>query len=413
MTAQKISLTNLRIFDGDSFCPDLTMITVCNGIISAVEPAELSTGCDSDQIDMRGLYALPGMIDAHTHLIAGEGRGEGDAMGAFRTFECARKTLACGVTTVRDMSARNWLDLQYRDAVREGVIMGPDLFASGRGLTITGGNVHQRCVEVDGPDEVRKEIRRHIKMGVDWIKLMGVTGALSSAVRHPLAPQFRRDEIAAGCDEAHRAGYRVAAHAHGLDGIRNAVLGGVDTIEHGIYLDDVVAEEMVRRGCALVPTFMNDLAFERAHAAGKVPARSIARRQKLADEGLPLPTPEARMALARKHGVTVIAGTDIGGNPNSHHGENALEVILLARTGFSATEALRAATGGAADALGMHDRGRLAVGKRADIVLATKDLSADVEWLARADTIAAVFKEGQIAFANDDVSEKLKRQERR
>lgn len=407
MTGPAIRLTNLRIFDGDAFRSDLTSITVSDGIITAVEPTAALPDTGSVRLDMRGLYALPGMIDAHTHLIAGEGAGEGEAMGAFRTINGARKMLARGVTTVRDMSARDWMDLQYRDAVREDLLDGPDMFASGRGLTITGGNVHQRCVEVDGPDEVRKQIRHHIKKGVDWIKLMGVTGAMSTTDRHPLAAQFRPEEIEAACDEAHRAGYRVAAHALGLDGIRNAVLGGVDTIEHGIYLDDAVAEEMARRGRVLVPTLLNDLAFERARTAGKLSASSIARRQKLADEGLKLPTPEARMALARKHGVTVITGSDIGGNPNSHHGESALEIILLARTGYSTTEALHAATGGAADALGMGDRGRIAVGKRADIVLVTKDLSVDVEPLSDAETIAAVFKLGQLVAANNDVQRKL------
>lgn len=416
MSATTFRLTNLGIFDGDRSLSGLTSVTITGDRIVGVAPSEApADGSAAIEIDMRGYYALPGIIDAHTHLVGGDvvagvadyatsrRTSEPEGMQAFRTVEAARKTLSRGITTVRDMSGRDYIDIQYRNAIRTGVIDGPDLLASGIGLTITGGHVHMRCIEVDGPDEVRKETRRHIRAGVDWLKLMGVTGGMATVGRHPLAAQFLPEEIAAATFEAHRANVRVAAHAHGTEGIRNAVLNGVDTIEHGIYLDDATAEEMAKRGTILVPTLLNDLAFERARDAGTLPQAAIARRQKLADEGFPMPTPQARVALARKHGVTVIAGTDVGGNAACRHGDNALEIVMLARAGMSAVEALNAATGRSADALGLDDRGRIAPGKLADIVLTTADVARDVERLGDAATIAAVFKRGRLFSGIPDV----------
>lgn len=186
------------------------------------------------------------MVQGASDYHASRRTGEAIGMQAFRTVEAARLTLSRGTTTVRDLTGRDYIDVQLRDAFAEGIIDGPRVLTSGLGLTITGGHVHMRCVEVDGPDAVRHEVRNHVKHHVDWIKLMGVTGGMSTLGRHPLAPQFSREEIRAAVDEAHRASCRVAAHAHGPEGIRNAVLEGVDTIEHGIYLDDHAAEIMKR-----------------------------------------------------------------------------------------------------------------------------------------------------------------------
>lgn len=416
MGSQIFRLTNLGVFDGDRSHSDLITITISGDEIVGIGPsAAAKQGAEGVEIDMRGYFALPGLIDAHTHLVGGDvvpgvadysaSRRSSDTEGmqAFRTIEVARKTLSRGFTTVRDMTGRDFIDIQYREAVRSGIIQGPDLLASGIGLTITGGHVHMRCVEVDGPHEVRKEVRRHIKQGVDWIKLMGVTGGMATIGRHPLAAQFLPEEIAAATGEAHRANTRVAAHAHGIEGIRNAVLNGVDSIEHGIYLDDETAEEMAKRGTILVPTLLNDLTYQTALAAGTLSPAAIARRRKLADEGFPIPTTEERVGLARKHGVTVIAGTDVGGNAACRHGDNALEIVMLARSGMSATEALHAATGGSADALHLFDRGRLAAGKLADLVLTTVDVAQDVERLSDPSIIAAVFKRGQLFTSVPDI----------
>ncbi len=414
LSAGPMTLRYLSVFDGDNVRKGLVDITIDAGKIARIAASDDPTGrIEGPEIDLRGYYALPGFIDAHTHLVGGDvvqgaadyasSRRTGEAIGmqAFRTAEAARLTLSRGVTTVRDLTGRAYLDVQVRDAIAEGIVEGPRVLTSGLGLTITGGHVHMRCVEVDGPKEVRREVRSHVKAGVDWIKLMGVTGGMATVGRHPLAPQFTRKEIRAGVDEAHRANLRVAAHAHGPEGIRNAVLEGVDTIEHGIYLDDNAAEIMAEKGLVLVPTLLNEKGWIDGLAAGTLPAAAIARRQAFADEGFPYPTPEQRIAMARKHGVRVIAGTDVGGNANCRHGMNAIEMAMLADAGMSNIEALRAGTSASAEALGLKDCGRIAVGLPADIVLSARDISNDIHCLSAPETIAAVFKGGRLAAAAD------------
>jgi imidazolonepropionase-like amidohydrolase len=405
-------LANVRVFDGLEHVVERTHVDVDGDRIVAVGAAT-PPAPDAATIDLAGMTLLPGLIDAHTHLVGGDVvAGAADyaasrrlheptGLQAYRTAAAARTTLMRGVTSVRDMSGSEYLDVQLAQAVEAGIVDGPTVLAAGPGLTITGGHVHLRCTEVDGPDEVRKEVRRQIKHGVRWIKLMGVTGGMATAGRHPLAPQFTREEIAAATDEAHRAGVRVGAHAHGPEGIRNALEGGVDSIEHGLYLDDALAALMAERGVFLVPTLMNELKYEQALAAGRVSAAAVAQRQRLADEGHPIPTPEARMAIARRQGVRVVAGTDAGGNALVRHGDNAEELLMLVRTGFTPLEALAAATGRAAEAIGLADRGRVAPGFRADLVLTRGDPTVDVAALVGEGAIAAVVKDGRVVRVAD------------
>ena len=403
-------LTNARIFDGLERVIERGWIEIDGGTIVQVEDASAqpppADGVDSH--DLVGATLMPGLIDAHTHLVGGDvvpgahdyasGRRlhESDGMAAYRTAAAALHTLRRGITAVRDLTGRAYLDVDLATAIEAGIIDGPTVRAAGLGLTITGGHVHQRCVEVDGPHEVRKEVRRQVKRGVHWIKLMGVTGGMSSAGRHPLAAQFTLEEIRAAVDEAHRAGVKVAAHAHGGEGIMNAIDGGVDTVEHGLFLDDESAARMAERGTVLVATLMNDMKYQEALERGLVPATALRQRQRLVDEGFVMPTPEERMATARRHGVRVIAGTDAGGNAMVRHGENANELVMLQRTGFSALEALAAGTGHAAQVVGLPGRGRVAVGAIADLIVVPGDPTRDVGILASDGGIGTVIKGGRI-----------------
>lgn len=401
-----------RLFDGDAL-HDGALVEIDDDRIVRVRPVGSVSDDRSDgrtEVDLRDLTVLPGLIDAHTHLVGGdvvagaasyaESRrlDEPEGLQAFRTLEAAQRTLRAGITTVREMSGRDFLDVQLARAVDEGLVRGPTVIPSGLGLTITGGHVHRRCVEVDSPDEVRKEVRRHIKYGARWIKLMGVTGGMSTVGRDPLAPQFTIDEIRAGVDEAHRAGARVAVHAHGSEGIANAIEAGVDTIEHGTYLTDALAEAMAEKGIALVPTLMNEMKYREALERGEVGDAVIRQRRKLADEGRPVPTPEDRIAIALRHGVTIIAGTDCGGNALCRHGDNVQELLMLVATGLSPVDALRAATGVAADTLNLPEHGRIREGCRADLVLCHGDATADTGVLATEGGIAGVIKNGELAF---------------
>lgn len=405
-------LHNATVFDGWDIHPATSIKVVGQFITEVASSTSKPASTHEDtvtEIDLTGYTVLPGLIDAHTHLVGGDvvaganaygasrRMGEPQGLQALRTFAAAQRTLQAGFTTVRDMSGRDYLDVQFAQAVEEGVVTGPTLIPSGLGLTITGGHVHNRCVEVDGVDEVRKEVRRHIKQGARWIKLMGVTGGLSTVGRDPLAPQFTVEEIRAAVEEAHRAGVRVAAHAHGTEGIRNAVEGGVDSIEHGTYLTDDIAQRMAEQGTLLVPTLMNEMKFQEAVADGRVGETVVRQRALLAAQGRPIPSPEDRLAVARRHGVTVLVGTDCGGNALCRHGENANELLMLTRVGFSPLEALRAATGLAAKHLDLPYRGRIAEGCRADLVVCSTDVTRDLTGLVNKGGIAGVIKEGNLA----------------
>lgn len=406
-------LRNATVFDGQRVRRGASVEVAGERIVAVHEteiPPSATASHTSTVVDAAGLTLMPGLIDAHTHLTGGdvvagavsyeESRrlSEPQGMQAFRTLEAAQRTLRAGFTTVRDMSGRDYLDVQLARAIDEGIVTGPTVLPSGLGLTITGGHVHRRCVEVDSPEEVRKEVRRHVKNGARWIKLMGVTGGMSTMGRDPLAPQFTLDEIRAGVDEAHRANARVAVHAHGAQGIANAIEAGVDTIEHGTYLTDELADRMAERGIALVPTLMNEMKFREALDAGRVGERVVTQRQRLADEGRPIPTAEDRMKLACRHGVTVLAGTDCGGNALCRHGDNAHELLMLVATGMSPVEALHAATGLAADTLGLPDRGWIRPGHIADLTLCFGDATADVGCLTAEGGIAGVIRNGRLVF---------------
>jgi imidazolonepropionase-like amidohydrolase len=227
------------------------------------------------ELDLRDHFVLPGLIDVHAHLtLAPEpeldyGELSGAALGILGVVH-AERTLRAGFTTVRDPGGPHYADVALRDAIRAGRVPGPRLFVSGPVLTITGGHgavgnwappevrIESGAVAVvDGADEVRREIRRHQKHGVDFIKVIA-TGGIFTVGTEPGAAAFTPAELAAAVDEARKRGQKVAAHAHGLEGIRNAVLAGVHSIEHGSFLDEATARLMVERGTFLVPDVLAD-----------------------------------------------------------------------------------------------------------------------------------------------------------
>jgi imidazolonepropionase-like amidohydrolase len=281
-------------------------------------------------------------------------------VAALRTAEAARRTLLAGVTTIRTAGSRDYLDLDVRDVIRLGLTPGPRILGSGRGLTITGGHLAEVCMEVDGVDEVRKAVRQHVKRGVDSIKLM-----LSAGVATPgldvQAAQFSPEEVRAAVYEAHRAGKKVLTHAIGLAGIRNAIEGGVDSIDHGQFLDEEAAVRMRERGIYLVPTFGPGYYYAEVRKAE--PWR-IERAEAVKDQH------DRAFRLALEVGVPVAMGCDCGAPSRMPNGENALELELMVRHGMTTEHAIRAATSEAARLLGIADTvGTIAPGKLADLVV--------------------------------------------
>ena len=331
-------------------------------------PASLATAAIHDLGDVT---LMPGMFDCHVHLGFDGGpdpvarmKGETDAEQLVLMLRSARRLLSVGVTTARDLGARSFLDITVRDAVAAGLARGPRLLTAGRPITVTGGHCWFMGAECDTADDVRTMVRLHHKMGVDAIKVMS-TGGFMTAGSAPWHAQFTVEQLRAAVEEAHRVGKPVAAHAHGVEGIRRAVEAGVDTLEHCSFVhadghhgvDDDLVAAIAASGATVCPTIHLRL---RVVVAARGPGY----------------TP-ALMSLVRA-GVPVVAGTDAGINFVPHHGYVG-GLQSMAWLGMAHDDVLHAATGRAAAALGLgHVTGRLAPGLAADLIAVGGDPRADL-----------------------------------
>ena len=343
-------------------------------------------------IDQRNRFVLPGLIDSHVHLTSELGPNQlieevtlTPADGALRGAENARKTVLAGFTTVADLGANNDSIFALRRAIREDRIPGPRIIASGSAITPDGGHADANgfsphVLEVlrsesacSGADECRRAVRRQIQAGGDVFKITATGGVLSNT-NAGLAQQLNDDELAAIVESAHAMGRRVTAHAHGVDGINAALRAGVDSIEHGSYINrDSVS--LLRQGNRyLVPTLMAGWWVGQLAEQGGVltPAQTTKARQVSRDM--------ANMGrFARQNNVRVAFGTDTGVSP---HGMNAREFQLLVASGFSPLQAIQTATINAADHLQLNNEtGRIIPGLAADIIAVDGDPLADVSTL--------------------------------
>lgn len=320
---------------------------------------------DAQTIHMPGATILPGLIESHAHL-SYDGQPGTKKRSFSRTdpalvavmLASARELLSVGVTTVRDLGARDNLSLEAREIIAQGIARGPRMIVAGAQVTTTGGHTWQNHGRADSPDELRKLVRSQHKAGVDLIKV-NATGGFMTAGSAPWFAQFSADEFDAIVEEAHRLGKRVAAHAHGVEGIRRALDAGVDTIEHCTF---VAGEGRVEPDLDLIDALAAAGTYVCATATFNLPSMMRA-----------TPTFVPPVALMRERGVRIIAGNDAGvdGVPHSAY-VGGLETLLL--FGFSPEEILVAATSLAAEALGIAAiAGRLAVGMSADLIAVAGD----------------------------------------
>ena len=360
---------NATLLDGTGRLDERSGLLVSDGRIEAVGPTVDLEARRREPgvavVDLAGRTLMPGLIDTHVHLAGGdfEPNREGDPVGlaAFRMVPPAARTLQAGFTTIRVAGSRDFLDVDLRDAIAEGVVTGPRILASGRGLTTTGGHYHNWCaVEVDGVDAVRREVRRHVKRGVDSIKLM-LSPGIATEGSDVNTEQFSLDEVQAAVYEAHKVGKSVLSHAIGLGGIRNGVEAGVDSIDHGHYLDEEQAVRMKEKGIYLVPTFGPTYYYVHQRQAE-------AWRVERAEQVEPLHSATFKIAL--DVGVPIAMGCDCGAQSRMPNGENALEIELMVQHGMAPMAAILAATREAARLTRILDRvGTLETGKAADLIV--------------------------------------------
>ena len=401
-------LTNLNLIDGSGREPIAdAVIAISKGkIVYAGAASGWMEAEQSVTLDLHGQYVLPGLIDAHVHL---SGSGEADSQFevptgamALKILSNAQKNLAAGITTVRDLGGWSELEFDVRRAIQRGEFAGPRMCLAGRFISITeaGADYYVGMYRVaDGVDEVRKAVREQVKHGADVIK-MGVTGAVLVENGVPGATHFNVDEMQALVDEAKKFGKPVAMHAHGIDGITKAVDAGVNTLEHGTYLyqDPNVIWHMALRGVFLVPTLKVGWDIILANDSN-IPDWIM--QKNIDSQG----DAERSLKLAYEAGVPIAMGSDVG-TPLNYHGENALEVYWMHKAGLSAMDALVAATGNAAKALGWDSwLGTLEAGKVADLIVHAKNPLEDLRVLADKASLQFVMKDGMVVTAGHAGSE--------
>ncbi len=360
-------------------------------IVKCGRQGELEIPDGTEIIDYSGKVIMPGLIDAHVHLCLKPVADpfeilleESAGRTAIRAVEHARETLKAGVTTVRDMSGKDYVDLDLRDAVAEGNIVGPRILASGKNLAMTGGHGWPTAEEVDGPAQARRGARKQIKEGADQIKIMATGGVMTEGVK-PGAPQMTENEMRAAIEEAHKADRKTAAHAQGTEGIKNALRAGIDSIEHGIFLDEQSINLMKENGVYLVPTLAAPHWISEKGEESGIPDYAVEKSDDVIEDH------RDSFRKAHEAGVKIAMGTDAG-TPFNEHGRNYKELELMVENGMTCREALIAATTGGAKLLGISAKtGSIAPGKEADLLVLGKNPLEKIENL---ETLERIYLRG-------------------
>jgi len=373
--------------------------------IAKVAPSSEVTSASGDTtIDLPDATVLPGLIDMHTHLtfdlnsLGYQGLSISTAREALHGARNARRTLEAGFTTVRNVGAKDYADIALRDAINDGDVIGPRIVASGPALGITGGHCDDNLLPpafhlqgdgvADGVEAVQHKVREVIKYGADVIKICATGGVLSKG-DDPNASQFTLEEMKAIVADAHRLGRKVAAHAHGAEGVRWASEAGVDSIEHGHLMDDAAIATLKKNGTYLVPTLFLTEYMQQNMEHSDVPEYSKQKMRWIASAA------QQNVKKAFDAGVKVAFGTDAAVYP---HGLNAGEFHVYVKLGMTPLAAIQTATINASDLLGSKfNVGTLEPGKFADIVAVDGDPTKDVTILEH---VRFVMKGGAV-YKND------------
>jgi len=370
------------------------VITVAGGRIQAVGDSRTAIPPDAEIIDLSGAFVLPGLMDMHVHLM-----GYLDAQYFNHYFVSphraviggvvhAERTLLAGFTTVRNVGAADYQDVALRDAIEAGEVPGPRMVVSGPGLGITGGHCDENSLNytfeeradgvADGPWAVRAQVRKNVKYGADLIKFCATGGVFSKGTVAGQT-QYTLEEMQAIVDEAHMHGRKVAAHAHGTEGIKRAITAGVDSIEHASYLDEEAIRMAKKQGTWLAMDIYNTEYTLAEGEANGVPQENLDK-----DREVGIRQRESFSAAA-KAGARLVYATDAGVYP---HGDNGLQFARMVQFGMTPLQAIQSATVRAAELLGWQDHaGRIEPGYFADIIAVDGDPLVDVSELEDVDFV--------------------------
>ena len=365
--AEKVLYKGATIIDGTGAAPIKGDLLIEGKDILEVGAVKCD---DAKVVDLSGKFIMPGLVNAHVHAtFEGDSPNpfelmskETDAMTALRGTRNLKKLLRSGVTFFRDMGARNFVDVDLRNARNQGIIDGPEFIVAGKVVTMTGGHAWMIGRQADGVDEVRKATREQLRGGADFIKIMATGGVLTPGVQ-PGAPQLNYDEIAAAVEEANKAGKKTATHAQGSVGILNAVKAGINSVEHGFYMTDEIIELMIKKGTYFVPTLYAVFAIVDGGLAAGMPAFIVEKAERVMEDH------KNSFRMAYKAGVKIAMGPD-SGTPFNRHNETAMEIKLMVDCCMSTMDALVSSTKGSADLLGVLGRyGTLEKGKATDFLV--------------------------------------------
>lgn len=349
-------------------------VLVEDGIIKEVGTS-IEAPADAVIIDLGGKTMLPGLFNCHVHMCSDAGNGVRDQLSdaglTVRALKNLKTLLNSGVTYIRDAGAPNYIDTVLHDAALKGDILAPEMQTAGKCICMTGGHGWQNGREADGPDDCRKAAREQLRAGANWIKVMATGGVMTKGVE-PGSPQLTEDELRAAIEEAHKAGAKTFTHAQGMEGIKNVLRAGVDSIEHGFFMDDWCFDYMKEHDVFFVPTLAAPHWIKVNGTAAGIPDYMVRKVENTIDAH------QDTFRRAHKAGVKIALGTDAG-TPFNTFDKTAYEAVMMVENGLTPMEAIQCGTINAAELLSVKDtHGSIAPGKKANFAVFEKNPLEDI-----------------------------------
>jgi len=386
----KIKILSGKLIDGTGAEPsEPSEIILENGRIIAInqEVSSADNASFDKIIDAAGKTICPGLINAHLHLYMDAGPSplqdldaENGHLSLLKAADRCRQLVMNGITTVRDMGAKDLGILALKKAIEEGLVEGPRILVCGKALAMTGGHAPALSIAVDGPNEIRRTVRMLLDFGADFIKLFA-TGGFGKPDEQLDSFELTTKELRTAAQTAHAAGKTVAVHAYGIQGIRNAVDAGADSIEHAVFLDEKVIEKIIEKGIFIVPTLANTYRQSNASEKDGVPTFISEKAKQV------FPIMMDKFRLAYEAGAKIVAGTDGGSWMNPHY-DLTTELKLRGEIGVPTKDLIKMATKTAAECLNLDNTiGTIEVGKRSDIIIVDGDPLNDISTLQNIDYV--------------------------